>query len=412
MNVKHALLTASLLVLAAMADAAEYEIHPSIAVSEEFTDNVFESRGSRVSDFITRLLPGISLKYKAPFWEWDVSYNYDYRYYARQTRDDDSTHNLTARGHINLVDNVLFFDVNDDYNRVSLNATRDVTSESLFVNQSDQNIITLSPYVELKPTSLLTLKGGYRFMNTSYRDPAGIDKNDYGPFADFTYEFTDKFNLTGSYSFIHQETDQADYDKQEFSGGTRYLYAENSYIYGNAGYSIITFSNGIRQSNPLWSAGITHVFPTVTANLSSSVVYTEDPLNNIFKETSYSSSVEKALDRGTLSLFLGYSEYVNAETDRLDTKRYTGTITAKHELSNRLTGTLGFTAEKYDQMNAFNMNIKGNTRKFFVNGGLNYLLAEGFTTSLYYRYIDYYSREIAGDNKRINRVIFEISTIF
>src|SRR6266567_5518108 len=46
-------------------------INPSIAVSEEFTDNVFQSQANKKSDFITHLSPGLAFKYRTPFWDWD-----------------------------------------------------------------------------------------------------------------------------------------------------------------------------------------------------------------------------------------------------------------------------------------------------------------------------------------------------
>ena len=74
-----------------------------------------------------------------------------------------------------------------------------------------------------------------------------------------------------------------------------------------------------------------------------------------------------------------------------------------YELLPKLTGTLAFTAEKYDQKD-----LGSYTRRFLVDSGLSYLLGEGLTVALNYKYIDYSSPGIATDNKQINRVILEV----
>lgn len=78
--------------------AAEVQFHPSLAVSEEFTDNVFLTEHDKVSEYITRVLPGFSLAYQAPVLTGDISYTFDYRHYARGTQSDEITHSADAKG--------------------------------------------------------------------------------------------------------------------------------------------------------------------------------------------------------------------------------------------------------------------------------------------------------------------------
>ena len=149
---------------------------PPLTVDEDFTDNVYERRNPRKSDFITRLLPGLSLKYNAPLWDWDLAYNFDYRYYARNSRNDDTTHNLAATGHIKIIDELFFLDLSDTFSRVSLDVSRDYTQESLSVKQTDSNTFSASPYFVFHPGTRATIKTGYRYTNVWYRDPAAIDR--------------------------------------------------------------------------------------------------------------------------------------------------------------------------------------------------------------------------------------------
>ncbi len=168
----------TILSIATVAQGAEFEMHPSLAVSEEFTDNVFETRTNRTSDYITQTLPGLAMSYKAPALTANLDYVFDYRHYARNTVPDDIAHTLSADGHLTAVKNLLFLDVSDEYQRVSLDVTRDVTKESLFVDQTDRNVVTASPYLMFNPMERIMVKTGYRFIDVRYfGTPVGTSRS-------------------------------------------------------------------------------------------------------------------------------------------------------------------------------------------------------------------------------------------
>ena len=77
---------------AAGVHAAEFSIRPGITVSEEYDDNIFLTPTDREDDFVTRVMPSILFKYKIDRWDLDLNYAYDYRYYDKRTRKDDTTH--------------------------------------------------------------------------------------------------------------------------------------------------------------------------------------------------------------------------------------------------------------------------------------------------------------------------------
>lgn len=389
------------------AHAADFRLTPNITVSEEFTDNVFETAEGKRYDFITRLLPGLSLDYKAPVLDLSVAYNYDYRYYARNSRSDDTTHNLDARGLVRIVDEFLFLEASDTYKRVSLDVSRDTSNESLFRNQSDQNIVAASPYFVISTIPHYTIKGGYRYTNTWYKDPSGIDKTEHRAFADLSYEVTKQLSLTGTYSYVIEDTAESDLNRHEAMVGGRYEYADKSFIFANGGASRISYRGGDTFTNPIWNAGLTHAFDTLTVTLSTGVQYSEDPLRASSEETFYSAVFDMPLKRGALTLNASYSDFVNTATDERETRRYGGGFTLHHELTQLLTGTLGFTAERYEQNQ-----LDAYTRKFFVDAGLRYELGEGFSLGLTYRYIDYHSPRIVADNYTVNRAMVEIRKVF
>jgi hypothetical protein len=390
------------------AKGADFSINPSLELSQEYTDNVFESSLNKRADHITRVQPGIALKYNAPLWDWDLGYAFDYRYYARGSRKDDTTHNVNAKGLVKLIDEKLFLELSDVYKRVSLDVTRDTTNESLFVNQTDQNIGTISPYLVLRPSERLTLKTGYRYVNTWYKDPQADNKQDHIGFINSSYELSAKFFLTGDYTFTREiPLRNSSFYRHEAYIGPRYEYAEKSFIYAQGGVIASNYDNGTHLLDPSWNAGITHTFDTVTANMSTDTKYSNDPLGTATLETSYSAALTKNLKRGSLTLQGSYTEFSDANAGKLLNKRYSSSFSTAYELIRDLKGTLGLTYENYR-----NLQLNGTTNKYFVDCGMNYSFGKELTTGLTYKYVDYSSATIATDNKQVNRVILEVKKVF
>ena len=397
----------TVLIVATAAQGADFQLHPSLAVSEEFTDNVFETRTDRISDYITRALPGLVMSYKAPALEGDLNYVFDYRHYARDSRGDEVSHTLNAKAKLTAVDNLLFLEAADNYQRVSLDVTRDTTRESLFVNQSDRNIITASPYFTLRPSERIPVKGGYRYTDTRYVNSSGIDKTDHVAFLDIAYELSKYFSLTAGYTFTRELADIDDFSQHQALGGFRYEYAEKSFLFAKAGKTWTRYNSGQRLDSLAWNAGLTHVFDTVTATVITGVRYNEDPLSNVMKESYVSGIIEQRLKRGSISFSPLYSEYAMTKTDTLQTRKYGATVSGQYDFSTDLKGRLAFTAERYEQQL-----VDSYTRRFQVDSGISYLLAEQLTIALSYVYTGYYSPGIAADNLHVNRAMVELKKTF
>ena len=391
--------------------AGEGAIHPSIAVSEEFNDNVFDTSTSRVSDYITHVLPGVTANYDAQAFKGDLNYTFDYRYYAKNSREHDRTHTIQANGHLTAVENLLFLDVNDQYQRVSLDVTRDLTNETLFANQSDRNVVSAAPYITLRPGQRTTVKTGYRYVDTRYfnlsGESAGFNKTNHVGYLEISHELSQRWTLKAGYTFTREESIAGNFNQHQGFGGFRYEYADKSFLFAEAGNTWTLFESGQRLNNIYWNAGLSHTFDTVTATASTGVSYDEDPLSNIIKNTVASGSVEKRLHNGSVRLSLAYNEYTLTSSDTLQTRKYSGTIGGTYEFTSHLAGNLAFTAEKYEQLL-----LHSYTRRLLVDSGLSYLLAEGLTLALNYNYVDLYSPGIATDNRHINRVTLEIRKVF
>jgi hypothetical protein len=409
-------LAVAMLAVAGQSTAADFSFKPSITVSEEYTDNVFLTAQAPKSDYITRVMPGFTSKYNAPFWEWDISYAYDFRYYAKGNRKNDNTQQAAAKGLIKLVDERLFLELSDTYKRVSLDSARDTTNESLFFNQTDSNTATISPYVVLKPTSSIQLKAGYRYINTLYKEPTAVDTISHAGFMNLSHEVAPRMTVNLDYTFTRQESDIQQLNRHEAYLGPRYEYADKSFIFAQGGVNITYYSNHTRSTNPVWKGGITHTFDTIVASASTEVKYTDNTQGTPNLTKTYSGSLVKTFARGTFTVNGSYSDFSAADTvtsasagttANQDRKTYSGGFSSKYELLTKLNATLGLTYnyQTNEQQNAI-------TRQYLVNSGLDYTFADELTASLTYNYSDSSSAQIAMDNRKVNRVVLEVKKVF
>jgi hypothetical protein len=402
---------ALLLMCAAQVFGADFTLNPKITVSEEYTDNVFDDRSNR-ADYITRTQPGFLLKYSAPLWDWNLDYAYDYRYYARGSRTQDSTQDINGSGLIKIIDEKLFLEVSDVYRRVALNIARDTTNESLSAQQTDQNVGTVSPFLVLHPVVQLTLKTGYRYLNTWYKDSSAVSKQDHVGFVNSSYELSPTLSLTGDYSFTRElPVKNVAFYRQEAYLGPRFEYADKSFLFAKGGVISTDYDNGKYVINPSWSAGLTHVLDTITLNLSAGTAYSDDPLGGSILQTTYGGSLTKTLPRGVLTLLASYSKLsteVSSVNDiRQSNNTWSGGFTGSYELMKDLRGTLGLNYQKYHDLV-----VGSRTDRYFLDSGVNYDFGKELSAGIYYKYSDYSSAELVSDNRRINRVGLTVTKVF
>ena len=389
--------------------AADTLFKPFVSVSEEITDNVFELPANKRTEYITRLRPGATFNYKSPFWTWDTAYTFEYRNYARDSRNTEYNHDASLKGNIALVENFLFLDLGDTYKRVSLDVSRNAATESsLFLNQTDQNIATVSPYLVWRLRGDNTLKTGYRFSDTRYWNPSGIEKQEHRGFADLTHEVTSKFSLSAGYSFTRLESQPSRYNKHDPYAGFRYEYADKSFVYGQAGNSWQHFDSGLNVDYLFWNAGITHDLRFAVATLETRVSNTEDPLAVSTKETSYSAKLEKTLERGMIGASASYSEYVNTATDLMDRSKLSFSATGRYELMQDLTASLAATGERFSRKL-----VTDYPYRFSGVAGLSYAFKDELTLAVTYTHVSQlYALDSAAGANRINKVVVELKKVF
>ena len=393
----------------APASAAESSFRPFVSINEEITDNVYEQSANKRTEYITRLMPGATLLYKSPLWTWDIAYNFDYRTYARNSKDDELKHVAAVTGNVALIRDFLFLDLSETFQRVTLDVSRSAATESsLFLNQTDQNSAVISPYLLWRLRRDDTLKTGYRFTDTRYWDSSGIDKQEHRGFADLTHEFNSKFSISGGYSFSRLESLPSRFNRHDLNSGFRYEYAEKSYVFGQIGNSWQQFDSGLDVNYLFWNAGISHDSRFAVATLETKVSTTEDPLAISTKETSYSGKLDKVLQRGTVGLSAIYAEYANTATGLTDRRKLALSVTGRYEIFQNLTANMTATGERFSRIAASDYPYR-----FTGVAGLNYALKNELTLGLTYTHVNnLLDLDTTAGSYQVNKAVVDIKKVF
>lgn len=397
-----------MLTIAGAAQAAEFTFTPGITVNEEFTDNIAEDKDKTLgSEFITRAMPGITARYMAPFWSWDLNYKYEYRYYARGKFENEDLHHLAARTRLNLVDEKFFVDVSDTYERVSLDQSRDRVQESLFSNQSDQNTFTVSPNLVLRPTANLMLRPGAAYQNIWYKDSSGVNRKVYSGYLNSAYELNDKLSLISSYVFTYTDAEGVKYRAHNAMGGLRYEYADKSFLSAQGGYSWLLSSNN-DSANPIWDLAANYATDIYNFRASVGESYANDPITDkITLNSNYSLGFDWNFNRGSAGITSGIVKISNIPENTTFSISYNNSISCKYELFKYWEANIAYSYNYIDIRHSDTYTIVS-----LLNSGIIYSYSPDTKIRLNYRYLHMFSPEIPVDNKDINNILFEISKSF
>lgn len=403
------LVSSPLLWLPTAAAAADALFRPFVSVNEEVTDNIYEQAANKRTEYITRLMPGATLLYKSPLWSWDIAYTFDYRNYARGSKDDEYNHVAAVKGSIALVRDFLFLDLNETYHRVTLDVSRTAATESsLFLNQTDQNSAVISPYLLWRLQRDDTLKIGYSFTDIRYWDSVGIDKQEQRAFADLTHQFNSRFSVSGGYAFIRLESLPARFDQHDLYSGFRYEYADKSFVYGQIGNSWQQYDSGLDVNYLFWNAGVTYDSRFAVATVETKVSTTEDPLAVSTKETSYSGKLDKTLQRGTIGLSASYTEYANTATGLTDRRKVALSAAGRYEIQQNLTANLSASGERFSRITASDYPYR-----FTGVAGLNYVMKNELTLGLTYTHVNnLLDLDTTAGSYQVNKAVVEVKKSF
>ncbi len=381
------------------AGAADVKAQPSLTLSEEYNDNVFLTRYDKVDDYITEVVPAFSIDYKTAFWNWHLDLAYDYRYYAKGTVSGDSTWRIKLLNHTELIHNLFFIDLSDVYDRVSLSPTRDFTTQSTFINQTDTNVFTFNPYFMFISESRYTPILGYKYVNTWYKSSSAISTVDHIGYAEMITALSSTLTFTTGVRYTQDLNKVQNYDRFDVYAGPKKTYAQDSYAYLLLGVTSLTFQyeNGTTK-RVIWDAGIVHRYSTMLAEFHTKSDYIPDPGAILRREDLYVASLTKQEPRTSIAVSAGFHDYGDAHTNERTNTTYQLIGTLSHAIS--LTSTL-LLSESVSRLEDY---INNTTIALWESGiKLERQLSTSLTLSLDYRYTNSYSHDSYQDNYVNNR---------
>lgn len=391
----------------------------SLGVGQEYSDNTDEEKNGR-DDFITSVRPSLSYVREGERLQFQSSYGGDYRYYAKDTQDQEFNHNLNVHALLDAWDSFLFLDLTDTYRLVNEDRTEgDVLEDDSTQGQVQQNTFTFSPYITPRFGERGQAKIGYAFSNIWYEDSDNEGKNIHRGFVDGDYELTDRAALLSGYSYTQELSEDETLHRHIAYLGGRYAYAEKGSVFLKAGPQYTRYQErGTSATSLYWDAGLDHDFGAVQLGLSSGISFEDDPDTGQTLERRHGTlRLTKAWERTTASVYTTLEDYEeNSGVDTADRRtrddndevgesirRTVFGLNISHELTTRLTGTLGLSHDMEDS--------DDNTRRWLANLGLTYALSEDLSLGGWYRFKDSASDD-EDEEFRVNRVGIQLTYLF
>jgi hypothetical protein len=193
--------------LAPPAERGPVTLRPSIAVSEEFNDNVRLDNRARQWDFITRVSPGITLTVNRPSYQLTAGYTLSGEVYANESELNDAFKNQT------FVANALYRGIRGltltAADSFALNrSTNQVASQGFATGQQEtwNNAFTPGLAWEMTPRTSLNLSGTFgvqRFLDAGTAATPGFDSNTYGLQTTVTHTLTPRLSGSVGYGFTY-----------------------------------------------------------------------------------------------------------------------------------------------------------------------------------------------------------------
>jgi len=380
----------------------------SLSVGEEYNDNVDEEKNGR-DDFITSVRPSLSYVREGERLLFESAYSGDYRFYAKGTEDQEFNHDLKVHALLDAWENFLFLDLTDTYRLVNEDRTKgDVTEDDSTQGLVQQNTFTFSPYITPRFGERGQAKIGYAYSNIWYEDSDNDGKNIHRGFVDADYELTDRASLLSGYSYTQELSEDETLHRHIGYLGGRYAYSEAGSLFLKAGPQHTRYQDRDTSSTSLyWDAGLDHDFGAVQLNLTSGISFEDDPDTGQTYERRYGTlRLSKAWERTTASVFTtleDYEENSGVDNDGDSVRRTVLGLNISHEISARLTGTLGLSHDFEDS--------DENTKRWNANLGLTYALSEKLSLGGWYRFKDSTSDDV-DEEFRVNRVGVQLTYLF
>ncbi len=416
--------------------AGETRAEAGLGLAGEYSDNVTESSHGAKADFITHVKPRLLFEHEGGRILAKADYRGDYQYYMRGNASDDYAHYLRASALGEVVENLFFVDLSEDFRPVYGNSARgEVVEGDSTQDLVNRNTFQASPYFSLHFSDRTQGRFGYRFTDTRYSDDwdshkrplPGLNNSfstkssqQHSAFANLDHAVSERGGLQTGAEITRLDAKRQDDLPSEsttrymaYVGGS-YLLADGLSVSARVGPNLSVPDEGSRSLRPYVSSELKYALGRSEFGLGYTMDYTSDPrTGGDTQRTQYRGWWTKNFDRTWLGANVIYTS--NESLHEGTQEYFRPSISLRRELSERLSAFATLTGD-------FNTSGGDDADRYYAQVGLRHELSEDSWLSLSYTgklvgkaggpSRDGATRSDQVDGYEVNRIMVEIYMAF
>lgn len=325
--------------------AGDFNVDYRFRVGQFYDDNVaYSTEGNEQTDYITRITPGIGLRYDTVDTQVRFTTDITQEYFWVNT----DNHNTSVFADLNVQHQFTKYDAVVVKNRFS--RTLDPASfDEQFARVGGrfrryQNEFDLKYLREINDKLAVSLGGGYDVNLVSRNDL--IDSTVLRVSAEGSYELTSKNTLFSRYDYSRRDYEPGGTASvHTISGGARQMVTDTLSIQGFAGFDIVTAIDDDTKVRPSWSIGLTDdLNETTTFDLNVGQRYSTNPYtSDVFDSWTVDATLSRQLTaklRGSASAYYGSGEY---DEIALEENFFGGNLELAYDIRDNVQGKVAYT---------------------------------------------------------------------
>lgn len=259
--------TTIILMSPAYSVAADWKIAPRLNLLETYTDNVtLATRGNEKSDFITQINPGISLIGTGARLKVNANYTMQNLFYANQSNQNRTVHQLRAGEKAELIKNFFFLDSTASISQqnISLLGPLTTNNENITNNRTNVKTYSISPYIRHNFSNFASTQARYTH-NAVY---TGVEGNSGSQSDTILLSLTSgsAFRTLGwGLNYTNQKINglgtsigglHTSVENERYTGNLRYRVSSKFSLTGTSGYQKFSYTSKTGKSaGSFWTAG-------------------------------------------------------------------------------------------------------------------------------------------------------------
>ncbi|RFC33389.1 MAG: uncharacterized protein, PEP-CTERM system associated [Candidatus Nitrotoga sp. SPKER] len=307
-----------LLIHPAYSTAADWKIVPRLNLIETYTDNVtLTTRGNEKSDFITQINPGILLSGTGARLKVNVNYTMQNLFYANESNQSRTVHQLNARENAEIIKNFLFLDSSANINQqnISLLGPLVTTNENITNNRATIKTYSISPYIRHNFSNFASTQVRYTH-NAVYTNTGGLSASQSDNIL-LSLTSGSAFRTLGwGLNYNKQKIDglgtsigglRSSVENERYTGNLRYRVSSKFSLTGTSGYQKFSYPSITGKSaGAFWTTGFIWT-PTARTNITANA-------GKAFFGTTYTLMASHHTRRSTWSL--NYNQNITTTRDQ------------------------------------------------------------------------------------------------